>query len=74
MKTQPMIGCVIGLFSSMAAMADASTRSQLPPIIRELCKAKDLLRPLSIEFQANIVLSRWQRSVHSWEKGQGKEL
>ena len=50
--------------------AQPTLHAQVPVIIREICKATDMVRTHSIEFQAHIVLSRWRRLVVSWEKGE----
>lgn len=50
--------------------ADVRLRAQVPVIIREMCKATDMVRLHAIEFQAHVVLSRWRRVFVSWEKGE----
>ena len=60
----------IVVLALVLAHADFKLVAQVPEIIREICKATDMVRTHSIEFQAHMVLSRWRRLVVSWEKGQ----
>jgi hypothetical protein len=48
----------------------ATEVSKVIPIAKEVFQAKDLIQPLTIQFEGNIVLSRYRRLVCSWEKGQ----
>lgn len=47
----------------------ADGAAQIIPIVKEVFRAKDLIQPITIQFQGNIVLSRYHRYVVSWEKG-----
>jgi hypothetical protein len=47
----------------------AQTSSQIIPIVKEVFRTKDLIQPITVQFQGNIVLSRYHRQVISWEKG-----
>lgn len=65
MKTFVLV--CLSLFPFGASAKDAS---QIIPIAKEVIRAKDFLQPLTVQFEGNIVLSRYRRLVCSWEKGQ----
>jgi hypothetical protein len=43
-------------------------------IAKEVLRARDAIRPMTIEFQGNIALSRYTREVVAWEKGKPDTL
>jgi hypothetical protein len=43
-------------------------------IAKEVLRARDAIRPMTIEFDGNIALSRYNRQVVAWEKGKSDTL
>jgi hypothetical protein len=52
----------------------AQTSSQIIPIVKDVFRTKDLIQPITVQFQGNIVLSRYHRHVIAWEKGRPDSL
>jgi len=43
-------------------------------IAKEILRARDTIRPMTIEFEGNVALSRYNREVTAWEKGKTDTL
>jgi hypothetical protein len=71
MPNNPLTALVLLLLTTTLSLASPGS-SPLSPIIKEIATAKDVVSALQVQqvqYNANIVVSRYHREVYAWEKG-----